>query len=119
MFIKGNFLFTPSRHELTIRENQYAHIENGVVTGFMTDLPETTGPETVVDYNQDIIIPAFVDLHIHAPEGASSVHGLIKALVPADTKPGVLVPLTSESRVLLCLPVAPGAARPSRTMGAN
>ena len=53
MFIKGNFLFTPSRHELTIRENQYAHIENGVVTGFMTDLPETTGPETVVDYNQE------------------------------------------------------------------
>ena len=68
MFIKGNFLYTPSRHELTIRENQYAHIENGVVTGFMTDLPETTGPETVVDYSQDIIIPAFVDLHIHAPQ---------------------------------------------------
>ena len=31
MFLKGNFLYTPSRTELTIRENQYAHIENGIV----------------------------------------------------------------------------------------
>lgn len=82
MFIKGNFLFTPSRHELTIRENQYAHIENGVVTGFMTDLPETTGPETVVDYNQDIIIPAFVDLHIHAPQYINRGLGFDEELLP-------------------------------------
>ena len=82
MFIKGNFLYTPSRHELTIRENQYAHIENGVVTGFMTDLPETTGPETVVDYSQDIIIPAFVDLHIHAPQYINRGLGFDEELLP-------------------------------------
>lgn len=82
MFIKGNFLYTPSRHELTIRENQYAHIENGVVMGFMTDLPETTGPETVVDYSQDIIIPAFVDLHIHAPQYINRGLGFDEELLP-------------------------------------
>lgn len=82
MFIKGNFLYTPSRHELTIHENQYAHIENGVVTGFMTDLPETTGPETVVDYSQDIIIPAFVDLHIHAPQYINRGLGFDEELLP-------------------------------------
>lgn len=82
MFIKGNFLFTPSCHELTIRENQYAHIENGVVTGFMTDLPETTVPETVVDYSQDIIIPAFVDLHIHAPQYINRGLGFDEELLP-------------------------------------
>lgn len=82
MFIKGNFLFTPSCHELTIRENQYAHIENGVVTGFMTDLPETTGPETVIDYSQDIIIPAFVDLHIHAPQYINRGLGFDEELLP-------------------------------------
>ena len=68
MFLKGNFLYTPSRTELTIRENQYAHIENGIVTGFTTSLPESAGAEKVIDYGQDIIIPAFVDLHIHAPQ---------------------------------------------------
>jgi hypothetical protein len=71
------------------------------------------------EHPPDAVLSAGAYALLHAPEGASSVHGLIKALVPADSKPGVLVPLTSESRVLLCLPVAPGAPRPSRTMGAN
>ncbi|WP_337174955.1 hypothetical protein [Paludisphaera sp.] len=71
------------------------------------------------EHPPEAVLSAGVHAILRAPEGASSVHGLIKALVPADSKPGVLVPLTSESRVLLCLPVAPGAARPSRAMGAN
>lgn len=56
-----------------------------------------------------------------APPGAASVHGLIKTLFPvADLSPGVLVPLTAESRVLLCLPTTPEiAARPARTLGGN
>jgi hypothetical protein len=56
-----------------------------------------------------------------APTGIAGVHGLIKTLFPvADSAAGVLVPLTSESRVLLCLPVPAQAAGPSgRTFGAN
>ncbi len=56
-----------------------------------------------------------------APSGTASVHGLIKTLFPlADSQPGVMVPLTSESRLLLCLPVAPEiAAKSSRTLGGN
>jgi hypothetical protein len=45
-----------------------------------------------------------------APQGTVSVHGLIKTLFPiADASPGVLVPLTPESSVLLALPVPPEA----------
>jgi len=56
-----------------------------------------------------------------APTGTASVHGLIKTLFPvADAPPGVMVPLTSESRVLLCLPVSPEiAAKSGRTLGGN
>jgi hypothetical protein len=44
-----------------------------------------------------------------APQGSASVHGLIKTLFPvADASPGVMVPLTTESSVLLALPVPPG-----------
>ncbi|AMV37454.1 hypothetical protein [Planctomyces sp. SH-PL62] len=72
------------------------------------------------EHPPDAVLAAGVSPLIHAPEGASSVHGLIKTLVPvAAARPGTLVPLTSESRVLLCLPVAPEVARPTRTMGAN
>ena len=68
----------------------------------------------------DAVLTAGVNALVHAPEGASSVHGLIKALVESDARPGVLVPLTPESRVLLCLPTPQDAApRPSRAMGAN
>ncbi|WP_165068099.1 hypothetical protein [Paludisphaera rhizosphaerae] len=72
------------------------------------------------EHPPDAVLAAGVNALIHAPEGASSVHGLIKALVASDARPGVLVPLTSESRVLLCLPTPQDAApRPSRAMGAN
>jgi hypothetical protein len=56
-----------------------------------------------------------------APTGRASVHGLIKTLFPvADAPPGVMVPLTNQSRVLLSLPVAPElAAKPGRALGGN
>ena len=72
-----------------------------------------------VEHPPDAVLAVGANALIHAPEGAASVHGLIKTLVPvAAARPGTLVPLTTESRVLLCLPIAPDA-RPGRTMGAN
>jgi hypothetical protein len=58
---------------------------------------------------------------VFAPTGTASVHGLIKTLFPvADSPPGVMVPLTSESRVLLCLPVPREiASKAGRTLGGN
>lgn len=82
MFIKGNFLYAPSRSELTIRENQYAHVEKGIVTGFMQDVPSQDGAEKVIDYSGDIIIPAFVDLHIHAPQYINRGLGFDEELLP-------------------------------------
>jgi hypothetical protein len=58
---------------------------------------------------------------VFAPDGTASVHGLIKTLFPvADAAQDVMVPLTNESRVLLCLPVPPDVAtRAGRTLGGN
>jgi hypothetical protein len=69
---------------------------------------------------ETVLVSASVPL-VYAPSGAASVHGLIKTLFPvADVSPGVLVPLTPQSRVLLCLPVAPEpASKAGRTLGAN
>jgi hypothetical protein len=57
----------------------------------------------------------------YAPQGTAGVHGLIKTLFPvADASPGVLVPLTSESSILLALPVPPdGVSRGRRTAVGN
>ena len=55
------------------------------------------------------------------PPGAANVHGLIKTLFPvAEAPPGSLVPLTPQSRVLLCLPIAPDVASKNvQTIDAN
>jgi hypothetical protein len=57
----------------------------------------------------------------YAPQGAANVRGLIKTLFPVRSNdPGLMVPLTSESRVLLCLPVPPElAAKPGRGIEGN
>mgnify|MGYP000461817594 CR=1 FL=1 len=56
MFLKGNFLYTPSQTEFIILEKQYIQIEDGKVLGFFQDLPANTASSDVVDYGDDIII---------------------------------------------------------------
>jgi hypothetical protein len=73
------------------------------------------------EFTPDTVLVSASAPLIFAPTGTASVHGLIKTLFPvADSPPGVMVPLTSESRVLLCLPVAPEiASKSGRTLGGN
>jgi hypothetical protein len=73
------------------------------------------------EFSPDTVLVGATTPMVFAPSGSASVHGLIKTLFPvADTQPGVMVPLTSESRLLLCLPVAPEtAAKSGRTVEGN
>jgi hypothetical protein len=60
------------------------------------------------EFAPDAVIAGATTPLVSAPQGTASVHGLIKTLCPVgETDPGVVVPLTSESRVLLSLPVPP------------
>ena len=73
------------------------------------------------DYAPGAVLAAGGNALASAPQGAANVHGLIKTRFPvADAPPGSLVPLTAESRALLCLPVAPDiASKGVRSMDAN
>ncbi|HKM54813.1 MAG TPA: hypothetical protein VJY33_15495 [Isosphaeraceae bacterium] len=73
------------------------------------------------EFSPDTVIASPTAPLVLAPRGSASVHGLIKTLFPiADSAPGVMVPLTSQSRVLLCLPLAPEiAAKSARTLDGN
>jgi hypothetical protein len=58
------------------------------------------------EFPPDVVLVGATTPLLSAPQGAASVHGLIKTLFPvfaSDTR--VLIPLTSESHVLLSLPV--------------
>jgi hypothetical protein len=70
------------------------------------------------DFAPDVVMAGASNPLAYAPEGVASVRGLIKTLFPVGAAdPGVLVPLTAESRVLLSLPMPPELA--SKAVGAN
>jgi hypothetical protein len=74
------------------------------------------------EFAGDVVLVGATSPLAFAPEGAANVRGLIKTLFPvgASSDPGVLVPLTAESRVLLCLPVPPDlAAKSAPRIGGN
>ena len=59
MIIKGNFIYMTSRTDMQIRQQQFLHVEDGIVQSFYTELPKQFCEEEVKDYGDAIIIPAF------------------------------------------------------------
>jgi hypothetical protein len=73
------------------------------------------------EFPPDAILAGATTSLMSAPLGTASVHGLIKTLFPeSSANPGVLVPLTAESQVLLSLPVpAESGHRGKSTLDGN
>lgn len=79
---QGELLYTPSIDEMVVKEQAYLLIENGKVKAFYDTLPEEYRQEKVIDYGEAIIIPAFNDVHIHAPQLINRGVGFDKELLP-------------------------------------
>jgi hypothetical protein len=74
------------------------------------------------EFAPDVVLVGATSPLAYAPQGAANVRGLIKTLFPvnAASDPGLMVPLTAESRILLCLPVPPDlAAKTTTRIGGN
>lgn len=82
MVIKENFLYTPAIDKTVIQKNAYLAIRDGRVERFYKALPEEYAKEKVIDYGDAVIIPAFNDLHIHAPQLINRGVGFDKELLP-------------------------------------
>ncbi len=66
----GNFVSSPEYGKLECHEGAYVAVTDGVITGIYGTLPEQYAGAPVTDFGDNIIIPAFSDLHIHAPQFA-------------------------------------------------
>lgn len=79
--LKGHIVFTPRLGEFSINENSYIVIEKNVVKGVFKELPSEYSSPKVVDYGDKLIIPGFVDLHLHASQFANVGLGVDKELL--------------------------------------
>lgn len=82
LVIKGDIVFTKERGKFTIFEDSYLYIEDGKVKSISNSLENIYKDYTLKDYSDKIIIPGFVDLHLHAPQFPNRGLGLDKELIP-------------------------------------
>ncbi|WP_058484960.1 amidohydrolase family protein [Defluviitalea phaphyphila] len=79
--LKGNFIFTKEKDFFEIHEKSFLIIKNKRVLGIYKNLPKKYEPIKVKDYKDAIIIPSFVDLHVHAPQYLQQGVGLDLELI--------------------------------------
>jgi len=82
MVLKGNIAFTPTKEKFETHENSYIIIEKGKVVDICKTLEDSYKDYPLKDFSDKIIIPGFVDLHLHAPQYPNRGLGLDKELIP-------------------------------------
>jgi guanine deaminase len=67
---RANIIYTPSPKQLEIIEHGYIVVRsNGLIEGVYRELPENMDwRNQVIDFGDRLLIPAFNDLHVHAPQ---------------------------------------------------
>ena len=64
----ANIVWSENRDGFAVRRDSYIAVENGIVEGIYGKLPEKYIGAPLTDYGSNVMIPAFSDLHVHAPQ---------------------------------------------------
>ncbi len=80
--LKGNIIHTPVFGEYSMVPGGYLVYDEGLVLGVYAELPAEHQDAAVEDHGDQLIIPGFVDMHLHAPQFANRGLGLDKELLP-------------------------------------
>ncbi|HWQ57546.1 MAG TPA: amidohydrolase family protein [Clostridia bacterium] len=79
--LKGTVIHAPKLGEIEVFEDAYLLARDGAVEGVFPVLPEGCVPERLNDFTGKLIIPAFTDLHLHAPQYAMLGMGMDLPLI--------------------------------------
>ena len=80
--VKGDFISAVTKDRLVAHPHAYALCENGRIIDFVTALPEGQWEHTpCFDFSGMLIVPACVDLHVHAPQYAFRGMGMELELI--------------------------------------
>lgn len=71
MIVKGDILYSKNKDQIEVVEKGYLIIEDGVVQGVYNKLMPKHEGKKIVNYEGKLIIPPFVDLHLHATQYAN------------------------------------------------
>jgi len=74
--LKGNIVSVPALGTLDIVEQGALVLEDGVIAGIFSILPERYAGAPVEDYGDRLILQSFADLHMHAPQYPMTAMGL-------------------------------------------
>ena len=64
----GSIVYSPSAEKLAEHTDSYLAVEGGVVEGIYPTVPESLRGAPITELGQNVLIPAFSDLHVHAPQ---------------------------------------------------
>ncbi len=66
--LHGDIVCTSSPSKFDLYEDSYLVTKDGLVEGVYTTLPKEYQNEKIEDYQNKLIIPGLIDLHVHAPQ---------------------------------------------------
>ena len=81
LIVKGNIIYTKEMEQFEVFENSYLVSVDGKVVGIYKALPDAYSDMPIEDYGNRLIIPGFVDLHVHAPQYLQMGLGMNKQLL--------------------------------------
>lgn len=81
LIIKGHIVHTTSPAIFEVHENSFLIVVDGLVQGIYSRLPENYSGYPVEDYGDKLIIPGFVDLHLHGAQFLQCGMGMTKKLL--------------------------------------
>ena len=66
--LKGHIVSAPKLGALETLENGYLVLDDGIIQGAFSGLPERFASAPVSDYGDRLILQSFADMHLHAPQ---------------------------------------------------
>ena len=79
---KGDIIFCESPDKFTALENGYIITENNKIKETLQELPAEYSDIKILDFSGNLIIPGFVDIHLHAPQFENLGLGYDNELLP-------------------------------------
>ncbi len=81
LIVKGHFIYTRTAENYEVYKNSCLVSVDGKVEGIYPSVPDRFKGVPVHDYGNRLVIPGFVDLHLHAAQFLQSGMGMTKQLL--------------------------------------